>query len=372
MSRRPALAALVALLGATSGCATTRLSYSPRELRDEIARRAPGLAPADVVVPYELGPEEQARAGEIVGHLQAADAKVNALVEAMFDPRFLGLRYADRVTGDAIETLRTHEGNCLALASVFVGLARAVGLEAYYIDASSRVHETTYGDDGMTVSAGHITAIVVTPRANLGLDFSRMGPFTWYRILDDVEAVAHFYNNRAFEGIDEARLRGAPVDWEAAALDFRRATEVKPEFARAWSNLGMAEAALGRRAAALADYREAIRRDPKLVAPRNNLGTLLLAEDDVEGALDTLQAAAALPGSGPHVLYNLALARLRAGDRPGAVEALRAAREKGYPRAQRLLDELAVAKAPLAGAPAVPPPAPRRTFGWPIDRVFGQ
>jgi Flp pilus assembly protein TadD len=190
--------------------------------------------------------------------------------------------------------------------------------------------------------------MVVTPRGNVGLDFARMGPFVWYRTLDDVEAVAHFYNNRAFERIDEARARGAAVDWEAAALDFRRATRVKPEFARAWSNLGMAEAALGRDADAMGSYREATRRDARLVAPRNNLGALLLRRGDVPGALGALEAAAAIPNSGPHVLYNLALARLRAGDRAGAVGALRAAREQGYPPARRLLDELALA--PAAGA----------------------
>jgi hypothetical protein len=361
------LLALLAVLGGTFGCAAPRLAYSPGDLRAEIARRAPQVSAADVVVPYDLGPDGRARATAIVGRLQSVDLKVQAIVTAMFDPKQLGLRYADRVTGDAAETLRAGEGNCLALASVFVGLARAVGLEAYYIDASTRVHETTHADDGMTVSAGHVTAMVVTPKGNVGLDFARMGPFVWYRTLDDVEAVAHFYNNRAYERIDEARGRGEPVDWEAALLDFRRATAVKPEFARAWSNLGMAEAALGREDAAIGDYREAIRRDPRLVAPRNNLGVLLLHRGDVAGALEALEAAAAMKTSGPHVHYNLALARLRGGDRAGALESLRVAREGGYPRAQRLLDELAVAAAVAPPAPDAREPAARRRkpLGYP-------
>jgi len=369
MSRPPALVVVLAVLGGSAGCATTtRHAYTPSELRAEIARRAPDVAPADVVVPYDIGEEGRARAIAIVGQLESTDAKVQALVAAMFDPRQLGLRYADRVTGDAVETMRAHEGNCLALASVFVGLARAVGLESYYIDASMRVHETTYADDGMTVSAGHVTAMVVTPKGNVGLDFSRMGPFVWYRTLDDIEAVAHFYNNRAYERIDDARARDAPVDWAAAALDFRRAVAVMPAFALAWSNLGMAEAALGRDDEAIGDYRRAILRDPRLVAPRNNLGTLLLRRGDVAGSLETLEAAVAIPSAGPHVLYNLALARLRAGDREGAVEALRLAREKGYPLAQRLLDELAVANVPArASAPAVRGPYP-----WPLERLYDQ
>lgn len=352
MSRRSALVALLGLLGGTSGCAAARLAYSPAALRAEIAHRAPDLPASEVVVPYELDPADRARASQIVGELRSIDAKVQAIVVAMFDPEQLGLRYEDVVTGNAAETIRARRGNCLALASVFVGLAREVGLEAYYIDASTRVHETTYADDGMTVSSGHVTAMVVTPRGNVGLDFAHLGKFVWYRTLDDVEVVAHFYNNRAFERIDEARARGATVDWDAAALDFRRAIEVKPGFALAWSNLGMAEADLGREDAAIRDYREAIRRDPMLVAPRNNLGALLLRRGDVAGALEVLEAAVALPSSGPHVLYNLALARLRAGDREGALEALRLARSKGYLRAQRLLDELALAPSVRAdGAP---------------------
>ncbi|HET8540193.1 MAG TPA: tetratricopeptide repeat protein [Anaeromyxobacter sp.] len=352
MSRRPAaLAALLALLGGTSGCAAARLAWSPGDLRAEIARRSPATEPADVIVPFELGDADRARAVEIAGGLRSIDAKVKALVAAMFDPEQLGLRYASRVTGDAATTLRAREGNCLALASVFVGLARAIGLEAYYIDASARVHETTHGDDGMTVSAGHVTAMVVTPRGNVGLDFSRIGPFAWYRTLDDVEAAAHFYNNRAYERIEGARARGAPVDWSAAALDFRRAADVKPAFAGAWSNLGMAHAALGREDDAVRAYEEAIRRGPRLVAPRNNLGVLLLRRGDVASARAVLEGAAALPSSGPHVLYNLALARLRAGDREGAIAALRAARTRGYARAQRLLDDLALARSGGPGAP---------------------
>ncbi len=80
-----------------------------------------------------------------------------------------------------------------------------------------------------------------------------------------------------------------------------------------------------------------------MVAPRNNLGALLLRRGDVAGALEALEAAAAIPSAGPHVSYNLALARLAARDRAGALEALRIARSRGYPPAQRLLDDLAPA-----------------------------
>ncbi len=344
MSHRFALAAAAAALCAGgAGCAAPRAVYSGSELRAEVARRAPELAPEEVVVPFDVGDAARARAREIAGQLDGAHQKARALVAAMFDPALFGLRYVERVTGDASETLRTGEGNCLALASVFVGLARAVGLEARYIDASTRVHETVHGDDGLTVSSGHVTAMVDTGTGKVGLDFARLGPVTWYRVLDDVEALAHFYNNRAFERVDVARAAGAPPDWGAAEADFRRAVRVTPAFARAWNNVGLAAQAQGRDAEAERAFREAMRRDPRLAAPRNNLGGLLLRRGEVGAALEVLEAAARLPSAGGHVLYNLALARLRAGDREGAITALRRANGRGYPRAARLLEQLAAA-----------------------------
>jgi len=336
-------AAAAALCAVGAGCAAPRAVYTGPELRAEIARRAPALPPEDVVVPFDVGEGARARAREIAGDLSTSQQKIRALVSAMFDPAGFGLRYASRVTGDAAETLRLREGNCLALASVFVGLARAVGLEARYIDASTRVHETVHGADGITVTSGHVTAMVDTGNGKVGLDFARMGPVVWYRVLDDVEALAHFYNNRGFERIDAARAAGAPVDWAAAEADFRRAVRVAPGFARAWNNLGIAAQGVGLDAEAERDFREAMRHDRLLAAPRNNLGGLLMRRGDVGAALEVLEAAARLPSAGPHVLYNLALARLRSGDRDGAVAALRRASGAGYPRAARLLDQLASA-----------------------------
>lgn len=337
-----AACAAALLLGAT-GCAARRLAYPPRELRAEIARRAPGLPADEIVVPHEVDEAAAARAREIASEASSTYVKVARLVDAFFDEHGFGLRYSPGVSGDARETLRRREGNCLALASTFIGLARAAGLDARFIDASIRFRETSHSEDGMTVTSGHVTAMVVAEDQNFGLDFGRMGPIVWYRVLDDVEAVAHFYNNRGWEAVYLARVRGEPEDWEAAARDFRRATLVLPSFALAWNNLGLAAARAGRDAEAAAHYREAIRRDPRLAAPRSNLGSLQLQAGAYEDARATLEAAVRLPSSGPHVLYNLAVARLRTGDREGALEALRRASGRGYARARRLLDELAVA-----------------------------
>lgn len=335
----------VALLGAVAlaGCGASRkLAYRPDELRALVSARAPELPPGDVTVPFEIGPERAAWARRLVRDAQTDAEEVERLAAAMLDPARLGLRYVPSVTTSAEETLRRSEGNCLALASVFIGLARAAGLQAYYIDASIRVHATRVADDGTAVNEGHVSALVRTASGNFGLDFTRLGTIEWYRVLDDVEALANYYNNRGFEMMDRAESERAPVDWPAVEREFRLAVKVLPSFARAWNNLGVAAARQGRLAEAKANYRAAAGHDPKLAAPHNNLGELHLANGELADAVRELETAAALDPAAPHVQYHLALARLRRGDRAGARQALRRALElrADYPEARALLQEL--------------------------------
>jgi hypothetical protein len=262
----------------------------------------------------------------------------------MFDPAVFGMtRDLTTTTTTGAEALRSGRGNCVALASIFIGLARSVGLDARYVDASSRVNETRYGEDGSTVHLGHITALVNTGNERISLDFARIGPFRWYQQLDDLEAVAHFYNNRGFELVDQAREAGEPPDWSEAERLFRLAVAVKPGFARGWNNRGIAAAHLGRREEAVSFYLVASQLDPAMAAPHANLGSSYLQAGDLPGALRELAAAAALAPSGAHIQYNLAVARLRSGDRAGALEALRRTLtlHAGYPGAQALMDRLA-------------------------------
>jgi Tfp pilus assembly protein PilF len=165
---------------------------------------------------------------------------------------------------------------------------------------------------------------------------SREGPY-----LVRTDTLAHFYNNRGFEQLEEAKERDESA-WLQAARDFRIAVQIAPRFARAWNNLGIAAAHLGRQDEAIEHYRTAIESDPELAAPRNNLGSLYFARGRIAEALAELDAASRLEPQGSHIHYNLALVRLRAGDREGAAEALRRAiRLRGvFPEAQSALDGL--------------------------------
>ncbi len=345
-----ACVAVVALLGAAGCAGTTRQIFTPEELRAELRARVQAVPKADQVVPYELPAGALATARRVTRHATSDPQRVELLISALFDPEVFGLTYEPSATTTGTEALASGRGNCVALASIFIGLARHVGLDARYIDASSRVHETRYGDDGSTVNSGHISAMVFTGNEKIGLDFEKLGPFAWYRVLDDLEALAHFHNNRGYELVELAKEEGEPPDWAEAGRRFALATAIKPTFARGWNNLGIAASHLGRDDEAARSYRRAIELDPTMSAPHANLGAVHLRAGDLPAALEALEAAARLDPDGAHIQYNLAVALLRSGDRSGAVRALRRTLllRGTYPGAQALLERLSPG-APGAG-----------------------
>lgn len=349
--RCAALLALGALFG--SSCAVHKLAYSPTELRANILERIRDIAPERIAVPYEVPAEAVAKAWNLAGAATSRAKRAQALKVALFDDNAFGLRYTEVVTATAAETLASHRGNCLSLAAVYIGLARGIGLKAYFLDASNRVHETREDAD-MVVKSGHVTAVVETEFGEQALDFGDLGQYTRYRVMDDVEATAHFYNNRGYELIHEAQWRGKPVEWKQVAESFGAATRVMPDFARGWNNLGVAFHRLGREEDAEACYRFALGLDPALGSPVTNLGVLFLARGNFGQALAMFETAAAAEPDSPHVLYHLGLAQHQSGDNVRAVQSLeRAVRASpgGYPKASDLLQEIAKPRAGVSPQP---------------------
>jgi hypothetical protein len=339
---RAALAAVL-LLTIAPGCVTSRVAYTPEALRQRVAELDPTFPASELVVPFELPPEALEAAHRAVVGVKGDDERVQRLVKAFFTGQNRRVEYDATATTSGADALAAGRGNCLALASIFIGLARAIGLDAQYVDLSSRVNEMRYGDGGTTVNMGHVSAMVVTGNDRITLDFMRLGPVRWYKPLDDLEALAHYYNNLGYELIDDAAGRSVAPDWVGAARYFRMAVAVKPTFARAWNNLGIAAARQGHRAEAAERYRQAIELDPRLPAPLANLGALQLQQGDLAGAMASLERAASLEPGGAHIQYQLAVARLRSGDKDGAIRSLRRtlSLRGSYPGAQALLEQLA-------------------------------
>jgi tetratricopeptide (TPR) repeat protein len=310
----PAALAILAL-GVVSGCANIqKLTYEKEELKNRVEAEAPTLSLNDIEIPFEVTREQVTLARKYTKYAHNDLARAEKLIDAIMNPKKIGVEYADMVTGTAAETLKAKKGNCLSIASVFVGLARGIGLRAHYMEASVSPLEVFASDD-FVVNSGHVTAIVETENGTAALDFGeQLGTFIFFRKMSDVEATAHFYNNRGFEIIHQAMRNKKAVDWKEAAENFNIATRLKPDFDPAWNNLGLAYANLGRYKDATKCYRTAISKNPESAAAHSNMGNLQLSLGDLDTAIKSFNKAAKLDPDSPHVHYRLGIALRKKGE----------------------------------------------------------
>jgi hypothetical protein len=200
-----------------SACIPLRLAFTPGELRAEFATRTAGQDVAPLIVPHEITAEQAETARQAVSRAFRASSRAEALKNALFNPRYFGIQYTVAASTPAFETLARQKGNCLAIAAAYVGLARAVGLRAFYLDVSDSVHEVE-DEDQIITRSGHVTAAVDTETGMSALDFGgRLWPYAQYRTMDDLEATAHFHNNRGYSAIRRAQRKGQPIPWEESA-----------------------------------------------------------------------------------------------------------------------------------------------------------
>ena len=157
--------AISLLLLASLGCGALkerpRFAYSPEEFRDEVKRRIPELERQTIEVPFQVDSEEIKLAWNAIRAVPHGHARIEALVEMLHlpPPRGLGLRYAATSTQTARETIRSGRGNCVALASVLVGLGRGLGWPVFYAEASVRDEEIRV-EDNLAIRADHMVVVI--------------------------------------------------------------------------------------------------------------------------------------------------------------------------------------------------------------------
>lgn len=303
---------VVTALGAV-GCVTPdarKITYTTDELRAEIARRLPEDDPADAIVPFQVDPDAVARARALTSWAQDPHVRLEVLASVLSEELGFGLEYDSDVTLAAQEALDAGRGNCLTLASVLVGLARPLDLPVHYIAGRDLVQEE--GDD-LRLAVGHVGVELSTAQGRTAVDFAgALNRYRTFRVIDDLEAAAHFYNNRGYEVLRDQRHASEAVRWARADADFERATRVSPGFAFAWNNRGIAAARLGDEERAIAYYRHAIELEPNVSSPYTNLGMLHLSRGELEPARELLSRATRLDprNAGLHREYGRLLTAL--------------------------------------------------------------
>jgi Flp pilus assembly protein TadD len=291
-----ALAAFAAMAG---GCVAT--ADSPID-RGSLARllREKGIADAQVVIPYEPTEEMRQWVHQAIPNTQVpTDKRLQLLLGALLDPqKGLGITYEGHFTGTAAEVFASRRANCLAFTNIFVGLAREIGVPAFYLDVDDIQRFEKEGD--LVVVSGHVSAAFAVDQYIEILDFS-LAPAAHYREIkriSDRTAVALYYSNRGGELMRAGQF--------AQALPWLRSSVVlDPDLARGWVNLGVALRRTGDPAAAEAAYRKALEIDPDSSSAYQNLSSILRLRGQVKEADELVALAARVGTRNPFSYLNL-------------------------------------------------------------------
>jgi Flp pilus assembly protein TadD len=291
--RLPLLAA--ALLAA--GCASSAVPYLDsgdvvRELRNR------GLEPSGVVIPYEMTEEMRVWAHRLVPRETAAEKRLETLLAGLIDPDKLKIAYEPRYTATAKEVFETRRANCLAFTSLFVGMAREIGVPVYFLDVDDVERFEKEGD--LVVVSGHVSAGYDTGTEIKILDFSAAPEPGYRRVhrISDLTAIALFHSNRGGELLRNGKQDEA-LPW------LQKAVAIDPELPGAWINYGVALRRSGDPIRAEEAYRKALEIDPQTVSAYQNLAALLRHQGKRQEAEDLLALSGTLGSRNPFIYLSL-------------------------------------------------------------------
>lgn len=282
------------LLFALTGCASSGpiVPDLDRELRTR------GLDPASVVIPFAVTDEMRAWVRAQVPEATPVEERLDLLLAGLLDPGRLRIQYEARSTGTAAEVFQNRRANCLAFTSLFVGLAREVGVPVVYLDVDDVEKFEKEGD--LVVVSGHVSAGFNTGSALRILDFSQ-APSTEYRRvhpISDLTAIALFHSNRGAEALRNGRNDEAR-EW------LHKAVAIDPELGGAWINYGVALRRSGDIREAEAAYRKALEVDPNALSAYQNLAALLRLQGQEKEAADLLAVSTRLGSRNPFIYLSL-------------------------------------------------------------------
>ncbi len=297
---------MLAAAGLT-GCAT-HSELSAEELRDR-ALRERGLDPGDIQIPFEITDEMRQWAHDVAPRVLGPDDRLRRLRDALFDQDRLKLEYTWGYTGTAIDVFEQQRANCLAFTNLFVGMARELGIDVYFLGVERVETYRTQGD--LVVVSDHVAVGYGDANVDSDLlifDFSpfRNQGYRDVRRLTDLTAIAMFYSNRGAETLQEGRVPDA-VSW------LKTAVAIDPWLTPAWVNLGVVLRRAGDLPGAEDAYKHALVIDPRTHSAYQNLAALLQLQGrsrEAEGFIEVLQKT---PTRNPYSYLSLGDISLRSG-----------------------------------------------------------
>jgi Tfp pilus assembly protein PilF len=325
--RLPALAIVVSL---AAGCAATQKQiYTPEEMRAEIEARVSTQMRDEIVIPFEIDDEIRQLARTVTRNAPTESEKVRAIVGAITSLAGFSISYDWLSNKTAKEVFREGKGNCLAYSNLFVGMAREVGVSAVYADVKFTERVTREAE--IIVKSTHITAAVTLGSGATLIDFTTNPErkYTAFKAIDDLEAIANFYNNQGFLYGYFTESKSVDFDPLEKELEmYRLALEILPTFVKARNNLGVALRRRGRVDEAIEQYKLALEVDPRYVEAHSNMGTAYYHLGRTEEALAEYRLAADNAGPDGYVHHRLGVTFLRLGRYQDAIKHFRKALSK--------------------------------------------
>ena len=303
------LAFSIFFLFAGEACAPgSKKVYTSDEVARELDVRVSPEIRDDIVIPFEIDDEIRQITHEVTNGLTDDRAKMRAIVRTIIERTGLSIAYDWLSNKTAKEVFYEGRGNCLAYTNLFVGMGREVGIRAVYVNVTTIERITREAE--VIVNNGHITGGLILGPDVIVIDFTRtpereyMGPV----VIDDLEAIANFYNNQGF-------LYGYFTETEGDAIGFdpqekememyRLSLEILPSFLRARNNLGVALKRRGRMEEAIVEYKTAIEIDPKFAEAHSNLGSAYYSMGRIDDAVEQFRIAAKAAGSNAYYYHHL-------------------------------------------------------------------
>lgn len=295
---RRSLALLTAagvLLGA-SGCASSSGTLSSSQVERELRSR--GLDPSEIVVPYQISDDMRQWVHQVVPAETPVEKRLEVLLNGLVDPGKLKVQYEPRYTATAEEVFRTRRANCLAFTSLFVGMAREIGVPAFFLEVDDIEKFEKEGD--LVVVSGHVSAGYGSGPEVKILDFSANAQPNYRRVrqIPDLRAIALFHSNRGGELLRTGRHQEA-LPW------LTKAVAIDPELSSAWINYGVSLRRNGDLAGAEKAYRKALEVDPEAVSAYQNLAALLRHQGNTQEAEDLLAITSRLGSRNPFIYLAL-------------------------------------------------------------------
>ena len=316
VTSRKILPGLCVLAALGAGCSQYEPFDSTAHVKEKYEERLPAELAGRVEIPFVLSAEVGAQVDELLSPIGDEKRRVQEIVDYIFSG--LDLQYSLLPTRNADETFIARSGNCLSFVNLFVAIARQQRLNPFYVEVED--YQRWNYSQGVVVSRGHIVAGMNVDGELSTFDFLPYRPKAYkdFKPIDDLTAMAHYYNNLGAEALMRGEVATAEPYLEIA-------NRLAPDFEKAMNNLGIVLMRSGRVEEPMALYERGLAIHPDNVPLLNNLARGYQEAGRQEDAMALLDRMEEINQTNPFIFIYRGEIALASGDEDAALEFMRQA-----------------------------------------------